>query len=238
MQPPTIDRLRKLHENRRDWEPVLGRHADNIDYNSPESVTLARLISIRGLELCVKAAVDIAVSRNLIPIELGDCYLQICDDEDKHDMQLEQLAKVYNCADLKPTTDFVNQFMMLADKYDPLVLNFVLETVVFINGLPLMQKYGNVFANNTASWILLDEARHVAFGRAYVSENKIKVPLDIIDFAFTLLAWVVEPLDDITRAGIMSRAGRCLHKGVPTDPEAQAVPQRISFFENSGIYYN
>jgi hypothetical protein len=222
--------LLKLHASRKLWKPVITTSFDNMVVKP----IITRIIAVRTLELCIKASVESAFSKGLIPESLKPCYETIITDEENHDFQLVELAIHYNVETEKLPALFINKFNFFAEEYDPLVLNYVIECVVFINTLPLLQRFGDAYANSVASWILLDEARHVAFGRVYASALGLPIPTDVIRLAMDILAWVLEFETPEVQEATKRRAFLCLEKGVPTDT-VQVIPQAMRFFEHKSI---
>jgi hypothetical protein len=233
MQHTTISKLLKIHNNRKTWKrtPAFGSVA------APLSPVIYRLLSIRQLELNVKDAVEQAFEASVIPTALEDCYQTIIEDEINHSYQLQQLAIHAKATDAVCPERFVDGFNKLVAIENPLAINFVLECVVFINVLPLLQKYGDSFCNAVASWILLDEARHVAFGRTYVSAMEIELSESCMLWAFELLRWILEPLEAKEQERIVKNAWKCLNEGVFNDAALAVIPANTSFFENERVVY-
>jgi hypothetical protein len=222
--------LLKLHSNRKSWQPIKTTTFDN------EAIApiISRILAVRTFELCIKESVESAFAAGLIPDELRPCYDTIITDEINHDFQLNELAKHYNVVENLLPEAFVTEFNRLKEVYNPLVLNYVIECVVFINILPFVQKYGDAYANSVASWILLDEARHVAFGRAYASALGLSIPNEVIKLAMAILSWVLDFEPNDVKEATKRRAFLCLEKGVPQD-NVQVIPQAMRFFEHTSI---
>jgi hypothetical protein len=227
--PEKTEYLLRLHSNRKTWEPLR-----TSTVNSKPNQLVQSILAIRSFELCIKDSVEIAFATRLIPEELKDCYLQIIKDEVNHDIQLSELAKHYGISDVKIPEVFLDRFHRLCTTTNSLVLNYVIECMVFINVLPLLQRYGDSYANSVASWILLDEARHVAFGRAYTSALRLTVTTEVIRFAIDLLSWVLQDEPEEVQTSVKERAFLCLQKGVPQDT-VQVIPQSMRFFEHDYI---
>jgi hypothetical protein len=229
LTPEKTDYLLRLHNNRKTWEPLPTSTTD-----SKPNQLIRSILAIRAFELCIKDNVEQAFATGLIPQALEECYLQIIKDEVNHDTQLNELAKHYGISANVIPEALNRRFYLLRDSVDSLVLNYVIECMVFINVLPLLQRNGDSFANSVASWILLDEARHVAFGRVYTSALKLPVPNEVVQFAIDILSWVLQDEPEEVQKSVKERAFLCLQKGVPQDT-VQVIPQAMRFFEHHYI---
>ncbi len=223
-----IDHLRKVHATRRTWQT-----ADNTSTNKVEACeTVRRILSIRRLELDIADSVQKAIDSGVIPAELSLCYDQILVDEEKHDYVLNQAASRYS-NDAQTNEKLILRFKEFVEDptIDNLVLNYVTECMLFINLLPFLQRKGDSFTNTVASWILLDEARHIVFGRVYTSATKKPIPVEIIRWCVDVIKWCLKFEDGETIDATCRRAFKCLESGVPNDDQ-QVIPQSPRFFEN------
>lgn len=236
MKPETVDYLIKLHTNRKQWEVKPGGVSTMY---KPNEVIL-RLLSIRTLEIAVRDSVNAAIAANVIPEELVEAYSTFLADEDKHYDQLNYLATHCNYSYYEDkytarASAFHDRFnKLLASGEHPIMLNFLLETVVFITGLPLLQAFGDSYSNYVASWILLDEARHVAYGRNLMNALGVSISKEALNLAFDVLKYVVEPLPPKEQEKRLHNAVKTLRSGVDVEDTVNlVVPPRTSFFEQS-----
>lgn len=216
----TISTLVRNNEKRKKWNVVEGGQ------NNECHPVIKRALQIRNLECAVKEGVTKAQHENLIDSRLADLYQIVLNDEDKHKLQLDELAKHYGVGELDVRDDLYQKYLQISQTENPLMLNYAIELLVFINILPLFQRYGDPFAANVASWILLDEARHIAIGRAITQIYPLTQPA--IKFALEVLKFVIGDLPE--KSEIVANAKKSLER-IPSTGLTSVVPPTINFFE-------
>jgi hypothetical protein len=226
----TIEQLNNAFQNKKQWEPRPGG-----DGTYKPNPIVARILTLRNLEQSVSFGIEYAQRWQFIPSELQEAYNTFIQDEEKHDTQLFLLSK--HCGGIPINDKFSRRYNELLATHDSLLLNFILEQV-FIVTLPLLQKHGDTFCNYVASWILLDEAIHILFGRYYLALKQIRIDDEVMEFAISALDYVagddLELKKHLRKVFLKNLAGKVSQDVV----ESQAViPPRISFFEQKQVVY-
>lgn len=130
------------------------------------TTTLKRALSLSKLELPVGNWVteELTKQNGGLPSIVTTLLLSNIVDEEKHDLALNNLRKVFNVpVDYDSVTDgFISRATELADIYSPITVSAVLESSVFFIVLPMFRLLGSSPMRTNANDISNDEAIHVS----------------------------------------------------------------------------
>lgn len=219
MYPRTelLHKLQLIEARRQDrtWQPVKPNGTPN---NAPHT-SLIRSLMLRKLEIPVKLWTN--HSTLSLGYALGPDITSILEshamDEDKHDTQLDWLARYWGIPSLEGDHQETYQgAQKLMEQWldlpcEPIVKKMCLESGVFFPILGMMSVYSrsDLFTQSVRQWITSDENAHVASSRLIIKHLGLKIPRLLNTLVEDTIDWLTEnlPTEDQARWKRLSYQG-------------------------------
>lgn len=235
--------LQKFQSKRKfpNWEPKPNEGKKKLVGTSEEQLVL-RCLEFVDLEVQVGDWIrwvaeddDPGFVKDISPI-----LMRNVSDEQKHDTSIRHLRDYYGFK----STDV--RAAVLAEHWakvnsSPVVAAYALEMGVFFTILPILMKYGDVYASTVASWINDDERVHVETNLRLMKHFGLKLTDEVILLVYNTVAYIFQPLGEDRAEAEALRAVKRLTTTKDPQMLLESLPVTISYFEqntNQDIVYN
>lgn len=241
----TLTVYEQVAKRRTNWTPVTPAGKEYLVDEA--STILSKALALRALELPVKDFINDGLSKKeaeLIGIEGKKCLIRNTEDEEKHDLALNNCVKV--CSNYDSIYESEVKLLVKAwiDHPDhPITKAATLENGIFFLILPLMRRYGNTSLRTTSIDISSDEVNHVQSHRYAATQMNQKVSPSLDTLRKATVAWIVDgfKFEHLTADTLMKASNNLMYRGVAPELEFTQSYSVPAFFERRNDtlpYYN
>lgn len=235
----------RIATRRTKWTPAYPVAAEYVDNNTVE--LLSKALTLRKLEIPVKEFIQDGLGRKEA-VNLGqegiDCLIRNTEDEERHDIALNNCVSVLANYDNKYEAEadaIVEAWVNHPDH--PIVKAAVLENGLFFMILPLFRRFGSESLRSTSLDISSDEALHVQSHR-YASIQLNYRPSETLDKLRKLTVdWIVSGFSyaGITADSLRTASDKLMKSGRADELAFSQSTTSHAFFEKRNDqlpYYN
>lgn len=224
----------KLLSRKRSWTPVQVE-AGTFVPGSEEAIL--RALSLRNLEIPVGNFIEDAMKKDY-PIEAKELLLSNVQDEEKHDLALDYIARAHKLEDI-PEAGRIQKAWIEAPEH-PVLKAMVLERSVFFVLLPFFRWNGDAGCRTVSADISRDEQVHVATNSLICKELGIQVTQNLDKLRKATVAWIMQPLGSnknpyIDRDFWIKQSDSLLYNGKAEGLIATRRARMPAFFEHSNV---
>lgn len=233
----------KIKENRKEWLPIKSLTPEYA--TSGAENTISRALTMRFLELPVREFINEGLNKSDVNVitEAGkECLLRNMEDEERHDIALNNCVSTYAQYDATQETVAKQLLQLWLDHPDhPILKACVLENGIFFVVLPIFRQWGGSSLRTTSVDISADEINHVQSHRYVANLLKQRVSKSLDDLRKATVAWIVEnfAVENVDKQRFLTASDQLMYRGITDQLEFTQSYVNHAFFEkgNSKLPY-
>lgn len=224
----------QVNSRRKSWQAISPSSKEFL--KAPK--LLSKCLALRVLEMDVKKFILEGLSKpeaSIIGEEGINCLMRNTEDEDRHDLALNNCVKILGNYD----PQYENEAKLIAKAWElhpdhTIAKAAALENGVFFLMLPLLRRYGSPSVITTAVDISADEVGHVQSHRYAATQMSQKVSKSLDKLRKDTVAWIVDDFnqDNLDINVLMRASDNLMYKGIAPELEFSQSYNVPAFFEN------
>lgn len=226
----------QVQNRRKSWQAITPTSTEYL----PEIAQniISRCLSLRIMEIPVREFLLNGLSRveaQLIGNEGRECLLRNGEDEERHDLALNNCVKVLKNYDSKYESEAaILAKIWMSHPDHPIAKAATLENGIFFLMLPLMRRYGSPSLITTSIDISADEVGHVQSHRFATTQMNQKVSKSLDDLRKATASWIIGDFQDgdLTANKLMQASNSLMYKGIAPELEFTKTFSVPAFFES------